>query len=718
MTDIGHIFISYKTEQRSLAFAVRDKLREWGYETWLDVDRLQPGTYWANDIDAALKSCRACIGIMTPFSIKSRYVTNEWDMAIMKGKLFLPLMFEQTEPHYKYIDIQYIDFTHDPKDGSFSKLRTRLEAHKPSLGDQELEDPFHDYLQQLYDRINKYLASKLVTSLRDEEGRPEPIRLSVARTEGAVDALFEKREEIDPLFAIGGIADEPPQEFDDFAKVVEYYDGRVLLLGDPGSGKTITLLNYARDAIVKRRQDRSAPLPILGIIPTWDAYAEYSVAEWLSTSYGVPKQAQDIIENGEGLLLLDGLDELGSERPIDPEKPDGDKFDPRSKFLRSMPDNGQIVASCRSEDYVELREKAPLNGAISLKPLDNERVAAYLRGNPALLSFVTKDPQLQGWLSNPLLLSFFAFAFEQMEPSEREGIHNVASASELNHHVYERYVRGNYDRLRAKPNTHLAFSLEEINDLMGWVSMRNIISDMRPAAGRLDNYSFVAKLNFSEILDFVELMMDMNILISTNDGVYQFIHLNLRDHFASNYALKMIQDDDVESRLSAVYVFEETKDNRSVPYLVECLADKYARVRGTAAQLLGIIGDWRATAGLINLTRDGDKVIKRIALDAISKTDDPKAIDILIDALAHDNPTVQQASMTALVNMGNKVVNTLVEALKHENSVIRGRSAHVLGIVGDASITQHLQKLLDDHDYVTFGQTVSDLATEAIDKLD
>ncbi len=40
MTDSGRIFISYKSDQRQLAFMVRDKLREWDYETWMDVDTL------------------------------------------------------------------------------------------------------------------------------------------------------------------------------------------------------------------------------------------------------------------------------------------------------------------------------------------------------------------------------------------------------------------------------------------------------------------------------------------------------------------------------------------------------------------------------------------------------------------------------------------------------------------------------------------------------
>lgn len=197
MTDGGHIFISYKTEQRGLAFLVRDKLVEWGYETWVDVDRLQPGTYWANDIDYALKTYLACVGIMTPLATESRYVTNEWDIAIMKRKLFIPLMFEPTEPHYKYIDIQFVNFTTVDRTIAFKQLQERLNAY--DVGSTTTKDPYHDYLQHLYDRINKYLSAKLITSLRDVEGRPDPIELLATQTEGMVDISFDTHEEIDPL---------------------------------------------------------------------------------------------------------------------------------------------------------------------------------------------------------------------------------------------------------------------------------------------------------------------------------------------------------------------------------------------------------------------------------------------------------------------------------------------------------------------------------------
>ena len=37
------IFISYKSEEREFAITLRDKLQEWGHETWLDVDDIPAG---------------------------------------------------------------------------------------------------------------------------------------------------------------------------------------------------------------------------------------------------------------------------------------------------------------------------------------------------------------------------------------------------------------------------------------------------------------------------------------------------------------------------------------------------------------------------------------------------------------------------------------------------------------------------------------------------
>lgn len=585
MDDSGHIFISYKTEERELAFKVRDRIQAWGHTTWLDVDRLQAGAYWANDIDRALKTCRACVGIVTPNSLGARYVTNEWDVAIMNGKPFLPLMFESTEPHYKYIDIQYIDFTSAPRDAAYAQLQSRLEG----LAEAEappVADPHADYLQSLYDRINTYLSAKLIKSLRDEQGRPDPIQLEVARRDDAVDVLFHRRDQVDPLFLAGGLTEEPTGEFDDFSRAFEFFDGRLLLLGDPGSGKTVTLLHFARDAIVRRRNNPSAPLPILALIPTWDANAP--VKNWFASAYGAPENTLEIIHKGDALLLLDGLDELGSEKEVREGEKVIETFDPRARFIQQLPPNNQLVLTSRTREFEDIGQKIALNGAITLRSLNSGQIAHYLEAQPELLEFVESADSLREWLDTPLLLSFFALAHEGMTPSERKQLTGMLSnASEFRSTVFDGYVRERYkheDNKYKLRGDEMPMSMEDMLAVLGRVALRNMVSfdrydktshgaylqpliaqrhnAIRPDDKIHNEWGYQSEtfdksgdsrvrtmIHFAE-MQAVELACQLNLMFVDGDQ-YQFIHLLLRNHFAYRHCM-MVLDRPVDQKSSAV----------------------------------------------------------------------------------------------------------------------------------------------------------------------
>ena len=89
----------------------------------------------------------------------------------------------------------------------------------------------------------------------------------------------------------------------------------LLILGAPGSGKTITLLQLTRDLITQVEQDESfaQPIPVVFNLSTWrkgQPLIEWLVAE-LSTKYQIPKRiGRPWLENNRLLPLLDGLDEV------------------------------------------------------------------------------------------------------------------------------------------------------------------------------------------------------------------------------------------------------------------------------------------------------------------------------------------------------------------------------------------------------------------------
>ncbi len=78
-------------------------------------------------------------------------------------------------------------------------------------------------------------------------------------------------------------------------KIVEVFDeaGRALLiLGEPGSGKTFTMLELARELILRAENDPKQPIPVVFNLSTW-TNQNRSIFDWLvgelSSKYQIPK---------------------------------------------------------------------------------------------------------------------------------------------------------------------------------------------------------------------------------------------------------------------------------------------------------------------------------------------------------------------------------------------------------------------------------------------
>ena len=90
-----------------------------------------------------------------------------------------------------------------------------------------------------------------------------------------------------------------------------------MILGEPGAGKTVTLLQLCRELIGEARTDTRKPIPVVLALSSWAA-EQLPFEEWLRKEvrekYGLPKKVADDLVQGEQLLyLLDGLDEVAAD---------------------------------------------------------------------------------------------------------------------------------------------------------------------------------------------------------------------------------------------------------------------------------------------------------------------------------------------------------------------------------------------------------------------
>ena len=154
-------------------------------------------------------------------------------------------------------------------------------------------------------------------------------------------------------------------------KLSEIFDkmGRtILILGEPGSGKTITLLELARELLVRAQDDPMQPIPVVFNLSTWTEKRPFKdwLMDELTARYQIPRRfSAPWLKNQRLLLLLDGVDE------VEPQQREA-----CVKAINELVDDlglpGLAVCS-RLQEYSALPVFLKLRGAICLHPYPRTR---------------------------------------------------------------------------------------------------------------------------------------------------------------------------------------------------------------------------------------------------------------------------------------------------------------------------------------------------------
>ena len=250
--------------------------------------------------------------------------------------------------------------------------------------------------------------------------------------------------------------------------------GLLLILGEPGSGKTTTLLELAANLIIRAKSDAKERIPFVLNLSTWKR--KQPLARWiaieLSEKYRVPvKIARSWLQNDYLVPLLDGLDEV-------PIALQAECVAAVNDFIDESKPSGLVVC-CRLMEYQWLPKRLKLNGAICLEPLSSEDVSKYLAKAGSKLAMlreaVDTDSVLRELAQTPLMLSIMSLAFQGVD-DEKFVRQEWDTYEERRRQIFHLYVEQMFKR---KGSISSAFEKKTIIGWLSWLA-RKMLEHSQP----------------------------------------------------------------------------------------------------------------------------------------------------------------------------------------------------------------------------------------------
>ncbi|ABW32834.1 NACHT domain-containing protein [Acaryochloris marina] len=244
--------------------------------------------------------------------------------------------------------------------------------------------------------------------------------------------------------------------------------GRTLLiLGEPGAGKTVTLLKLAESLLARTSKDLSQPLPVVVNLSSW-ARQRKSIEDWLVQelyeTYTVSKSlGKAWIEEEQLILLLDGLDEVDAQHRNTCVKA-------LNQFIQTHGRTEMVVCS-RIRDYEALTEELSLRSAIYVQPLTLQQIDDYLERSgdslANLRSMLSQNSEIKAFASSPLILSIMSLSYQD---SGWKDFSQPIASDAFHQQLFDTYIQ----RMFKRRGTTLKYLQPQSRRWLIWLSQRMV----------------------------------------------------------------------------------------------------------------------------------------------------------------------------------------------------------------------------------------------------
>ncbi len=158
-----------------------------------------------------------------------------------------------------------------------------------------------------------------------------------------------------------------------------------------------------------------------------------------------------------------------------------------------------------------------------------------------------------------------------------------------------------------------------------------------------------------------------------------------------------LSDADPEVRIASIWALSDYEETKMLNQSFDMLRDPVERVRIAAAETLGKFAKPDKLSAFTELLRDENEVIevKKSAIIGLSKSDQNKAVDILVE-LIDENEILKEDAIKALsIKPSKKALTRIIENMKDASPVLRDNMMGIFKLMGESG-EEALKKLLSE----------------------